>query len=217
MIFSRKLARLVTEGRKTQTRRKVKEHETSCRYKVGRHYALQVPAPKSSKARAVTREGPRLEIVDTRSELLANLTLEDAQAEGFKTREDFFDYWRELHGPNADLDVEVWVITFALFFDAPRFLHVNSSRGYTSNARDALPDEPEAVDAETQEAINKQNLHHYNVVHAADLAKREARTIAAQLREARAIAIKKGIDISPDVEALKDQIAELQEKVRLAA
>jgi hypothetical protein len=217
VIFSRKLARLVTQGRKTQTRRKVKEDETSCRYKVGRHYALQVPAPKGSKKRAVTREGPRLKILDTRSELVCDITLEDAQAEGFKTREDFFDYWRELYGPKADLEVEVWVITFALFVDAPRFLHVDSSRGYTSNNRDALPDEPEAVDTETQEAITEQGLHHYNIVHAADVAKREVRTITAQLQEARAIAIKKGIDISPDVEALKKQVADLQERVRLAA
>lgn len=145
MIFSPKLARLIIAGRKTQTRRKVKDDEAACRYKSGRHYALQVPAPKGSRARALTKDGYRLEVLDTRCEMVGEISFEDARAEGFKSREEFFDYWRLLYGPRADLEQFVWAISFRLFGDPPNFLHVDSSHGYTSNHRDALPDEPEAV------------------------------------------------------------------------
>ncbi len=49
-------------------------------------------------------------------------------------------------------DRPVWAIRFQRDTSyRPRFMHRLSERGYTSNERDAVPDEPEAVDAATQE------------------------------------------------------------------
>ncbi|PTL55734.1 hypothetical protein [Paraconexibacter algicola] len=47
-------------------------------------------------------------------------------------------------------DQRVWIVRFRLL-DAPRLLASDSSHGYTTRARDALPDEPEAVDDATLE------------------------------------------------------------------
>jgi hypothetical protein len=47
-------------------------------------------------------------------------------------------------------DPPVWAIRFELDTrHVPRLVHRQSERGYTSNERDALPDEPEAIDAAT--------------------------------------------------------------------
>lgn len=217
MIFSAKLARLVIEGKKTQTRRRIKPGEDYCRYKAGRDYAVQVPAPKDSKARARTKEGVRIEVLDVRSEPLSGITYEDALAEGFKSREEFFDYWCHLYGERADLGELVWVIAFKAQLDIDRYLHVDSSRGYTNRRRDGLPDEPPAVDEETQERITENSLHTYNLVHAEQLAKRDIRSLGEKLQRARADAAKKGIDISPDVERIKAEVEQLRQKIGEAA
>ena len=52
-------------------------------------------------------------------------------------------------------DREVWAVFFELDRShQPRYLHRQSERGYTTNPHDAVPDEPEAVDAATQVRIS---------------------------------------------------------------
>lgn len=88
MIFQPALVRKILAGRKTMTRRPVGP-ETSCSYKPGHTYALQ-------PGRGRSRVGQLL-IKDVRAERLEEITFTDAQAEGFRTRVDFLDYWRALY------------------------------------------------------------------------------------------------------------------------
>lgn len=109
MIFRPELAEKVLSGEKTETRRIVKEGETSeaCRYVPGRDYAVQ----PGRRRRAIGR----IAITDVRREKLGEITHEGALREGFSTVRAFLDYWRRLHGPaSLDPEQEVWVINFEL-------------------------------------------------------------------------------------------------------
>lgn len=121
MIFGPEMIEKVLSGKKTETRRPVKPGETECRYKVdggpGGSYAVQ---PGRGK-----HELGRIEVFYTRRERLRDIDKWGAIAEGFTGEaltsaarispvEQFFLYWKRLHGEPADVDREVWVIGFEL-------------------------------------------------------------------------------------------------------
>jgi uncharacterized protein YhfF len=115
LIFTTQMAKLIGAGRKSQTRRVVKPGETECRYKPGHSYALQVGRGKPATS--------RITVTEVRRERLGDIDLRDVKREGFRTTDDFRDYWRALHG-RYDPDTTVWVISFQRgdHADRPRFL-----------------------------------------------------------------------------------------------
>lgn len=84
---------------------------------------------------------------------------------------------------------------------------------YTRDAGRGVSGAGEAVDPETQERITAEGLRNYNLVHRAEVAKREIRSLTATLKRARGEALKKNIDITPEVERIKAEVAALQRKV----
>ena len=88
MIFRPQLARAVIDGRKTQTRRPVKGDQP-CRYLVGHDYAVQPGYGKPAIG--------RVQILDVREERAGDISHYDARAEGFRTTDDFKEYWVRLH------------------------------------------------------------------------------------------------------------------------
>jgi hypothetical protein len=84
---------------------------------------------------------------------------------------------------------------------------------YTRDAGRGVPGAGEAVDLETQEKISAEGLRNYNLVHQAEVAKREIRSLTATLKRVRGEALKKGIDITPEVERIKAEVAALKSKV----
>ena len=145
MIFRPELAKLILQGKKTQTRRPMKQ--ATCRYQAGKSYALQ---PGRGKLAA-----GRITITEVRQEFLGDLSLKDAKREGFVTTDEFFDYWRGLYG-SANPVLRVWVISFQLGdrTDVPRLLAPTAGgfRGdYTSLPYRAMRDAGEALsDAELE-------------------------------------------------------------------
>lgn len=117
MIFAHTLEKVLC-GQKQQTRRLIKSGEkfeknryiikTNQRilYEVGKTYAVQPNRGKKSVARIL--------ITGIRQESVASITHTDAIAEGFRSREDFLNTWRAIHGQDADLSREVWVFEFEL-------------------------------------------------------------------------------------------------------
>ena len=203
MIFKPVLARAVAAGRKTQTRRPVRPGEKTCRYREGRTYAVQPGRGKPGLA--------RIRILHTELQQLGDLTYQDAKAEGFRTRDDFYAYWTDLYNiSEPDLAQPVWAIRFQVDTDPPRLLHKDSSRGYTSDPRLAIRDEPEAIGE-----ADLRRLH--SARHAAEQQHRQERSIAARLREAQARARRNGVDISPELAALERQLAAIRAKLGDAA
>ena len=120
MIFQYTLD-LLLSGRKTQTCRIAKPNENAVRasdgsivavtlrghdkYRVGKTYAVQPARAKPAVA--------RIGLVGIEHKRISEVTLQEAQAEGYATREAFFEVWRNIHG-DANADADVWVLTFEL-------------------------------------------------------------------------------------------------------
>lgn len=123
MIFSHTLD-LVLSGKKSQTRRIKKPNEyfvhigrlrrvaaktkTSSRtvYEVGLIYAVQPGRAKKAVA--------HIRMTGIREEAVGEISEADAIAEGFESREAFFETWRSIHGAKADMQQRVWVLEFEL-------------------------------------------------------------------------------------------------------
>lgn len=137
MIFKPELAKLILQGKKTQTRRVVKYTERGktieCRYRAGCVYAVQPGRGSASLG--------RLTVTEVREECLGDLSLPDARREGFRTRTEFVDYWTVLHG-TYDPSLKVWVISFVKgdATDTPRLLRGGAPQAPICHAPVKLPD-----------------------------------------------------------------------------
>lgn len=155
MIFKPELAKKVAAGSKTMTRRPVKDGEQECRYRAGRVYGVQLGRGKSTSFPITITEEPR-------REALAAITFKEARREGFRTREEFIDYWTELYG-DFDPDQEVWVISFVKgdATDRPHLLAARSGTPmgeYTDNPSRAMKGEPEAISTPVAEHYAKRAI-----------------------------------------------------------
>lgn len=91
MIFQPDFAQLVLAGRKTQTRRRLTaENAESCRYKVGRTYAVQDGRGRPALG--------RIRILSAVPVLVDQLSHEDAIAEGFENPNLFWQWWTRRYG-----------------------------------------------------------------------------------------------------------------------
>lgn len=168
MIFSARLSRLVLAGKKTQTRRPVRPHHSEHHFRVGQSVAVQPGRGQKAVGRIL--------LTDVVRQAVTEISLVDAVREGFRGTADFARTWlalydtayREALEHATDPEVldrftarfaghEVWVLTFELDDSAaPRLLHRHSERGYTSSPRDAVEEEPEAIDEAIQHRITQQ-------------------------------------------------------------
>ena len=120
MIFQYTLD-LLLSGRKTQTCRIAKPSETAVRasdgtieavtlkgrdkYRVGKTYAVQPSRNESAVA--------RIRLISLERKNVADITLTEAQAEGYTSREEFLAVWVSIHG-EKNANAEVWVLKFEL-------------------------------------------------------------------------------------------------------
>lgn len=149
MIFPPKHAHLVASGRKTQSRRPAKGPLPT--YKVGKTYTVTTGMGKPAVG--------HIQIIAAELQTLGNLSYQEAKAEGFKSRDEFFDYWRETYG-NADPVLEVWAYAFIPATER-RYMakrpgqgeRMGDTRDYVSRPHMSLRDEPEVVPAEYQEQL----------------------------------------------------------------
>ena len=75
------------------------------KWKVGQTYAVQKGRAKSEIA--------RIRITRIRSEPVSEISSADAKAEGWATKQEFFDSWQEINGKNS-LNHQVWALDFEL-------------------------------------------------------------------------------------------------------
>lgn len=118
---------LVLSGRKTRTSRLVKPGDAAVpgadgsieavtlngrdKYRVGKTYAVQPGRGKPAVA--------RIRLLSIERKVVAKATNEDAKAEGYDSREAFFETWRSIHGADK-LSADVWMLTFELVGDATK-------------------------------------------------------------------------------------------------
>lgn len=165
--------RLVAEGKKSQicvpANRKVDNLRPGSSHVVGK------------ELRVILLKAPRFGHADA-------ITFDEARAEGWRTRDEFLEDWRERFGEAR----ECWVLEVAVDrAHRPRLLHRDSSHGYTQNAHQALGQEPEAVDKSVQERFSADADEKGKALRAERHAENERRYAEAK---ARALAI--GADIT---------------------
>jgi hypothetical protein len=111
MNFRPELAEAVVLGEKTETRRVLSTNPRSpwyshgCGFKVGKDYAV---CPGRGKAAI-----GRIKIEKTFQQLLGEIDLKSAIAEGVESVEDYFALFERING-HLDKQLRVWVIRFSL-------------------------------------------------------------------------------------------------------
>jgi len=196
MIFEPAHARMVLAGTKTQTRRRVRPGETECRYRLGSTYAVQHDRQRPSTGRLV--------VVAVARQQLGDITLRDAKAEGFRTRQAFLAFWAGLF-PTMTLDDAVWALVIAPDRDPVRMLHRDSTRGYTTRRRVALPDEPEAVDHDTQARYSAEGFERHQ-------ARRDGTPLSGRLGAALTGAEAAGVDVTRETLAIRRRVEAIERK-----
>ena len=123
MLFQHTLD-LLLSGRKTQTCRIAKPGEVAVpgqkrqieavvangrdKYRVGKSYAVQPARGKPAVA--------RIRLLAIARKNIADADDADATAEGYATRDEFLEVWRQIHGASK-LHADVWVLKFELVVD----------------------------------------------------------------------------------------------------
>lgn len=232
MIFRPELVKLIQRGAKTATRRKTKPGEDQCRYKPGASVAV---CPGRGKAHV-----DRIEILTVGRQLVGELTLLDALAEGFKTRADFMDYWMRLYDqgytkahedrPDDALILErfserhslipVWVITFCLdtrerpVFLTPAARPHGSELGYTENRHHAMPGEPEALPPSKRQLDTSREIHAAFKKGLDHDTLTEYRSLEGRLGILRQLAADRGVDVRSDLRVITGRMDAIEKRIR---
>lgn len=251
MILEPAHLRKVLAGSVTQVRRRA-AGDAPCRYVAGRDYPLerlkyQSELDELERARA-GRPGfrmpriavARIVVTGVRGGPAGEVTLADANREGFRTTDDLRAHWVARHDRRwlAELgrepepielvarfherhaDTPTWAIAFELdHAEQPRLLASNSARGYVerrydgSGRRIALADEPEAVDEQTQERLSAEAHERRRAFFAERAAERRGLPLELRLRAARDRAARQRVDVSGDLRVIAARIADIERKL----
>lgn len=195
-------------------------------YEVHDELVIRKNAKNKRRGRSDLQDDPTMfviEITDVIERPLVDLGGADDPAQdlltvnraGFKTVEDFYREWL---GRRRELVAGLQVKLYAYQIQADAlYLHKRPHRGYTRNPAHAVPDEPQVVDREDLDRFAADAHDRYATEHADELAKREAKSLANQLREAHARAALKGVDVTPEIQAIRQQLDQIRSKLGTAA
>jgi len=210
VIFPARHAHLVVSGKKTQSRRPRKPEHVRSPMRAGKSYAVSSGLGKPSIG--------RIEILAAIEQELGDITFEDARAEGFKTRDDFFSWWRSYYG-NADPSLPVWTYVFQTTTER-RYLakrpgqgeRMGETRDYVSRPHMSLQDEPEVVPAEYQAKLAEQSRERWDTHMKDSLAEIDEMPLEARLKRLRGIQANGG-DISRHLRAIESRIEAAEKKI----
>lgn len=213
MIFQPELVKQIRKGKKTMTRRPVKRGklgEVKQNYVADRSYAVQ---PGRGQ-----RETCRITVLETRRERLGDITHDDAKAEGFKTTQEFFDYWQALYG-SVDHEQQVWAIRFRLGEpERPLFLAGQTQQSdYTFEKAKAPKGEPEVTDDETTARFVEDARLKAEQDKTLRKKQLSAQDLTDRLAAIRAQAAAQGIDIRRQEASIIQRIEAMERKVRRKA
>ncbi len=207
IIFKPELVLLIQQGRKTMTRRPM---NGECRYRVGHTYAVQ-----SGRGRPASL---RITIMDVRQERLDDISWRDAKREGFRTTQEFKDYWTTLYG-RYDPEQSVWAIAFLKgdHTDQPRLLKARPGPpegDYTSIPARAIHGEGECVPAAVTERYARDASDRPKAEQREKWREQRARLLAV-LAELRTHALDR--DVEKNLRVIERQVRSLDSKLRSVA
>lgn len=151
-----------------------------------------------------------IEISDIQTTQLFELDLKTVRSTGHRTLEDFYLDW--LSRRQQALNVDVSLYTFEILADV-RYLHERVHRGYTRDPLQApINDREPTLTADELNDLVADSHARYQADHAEELQRREAKSLANQLREATARATLRGVDVSPEMNAIRQQLDQIRNK-----
>lgn len=134
---------------------------------------------------------------------------------GIPTLEEFYREWL-LRRRVMAVGLTVRLYEFEIAADAI-YLHQRPHRGYTRNPANAVPNEPQAIEPTVLNQYAADARERYDAEHADEIAKRQGRSLANQLKEARGRAALQGIDVTPEITEIQRQIDQMRSKAGAAA
>lgn len=155
-----------------------------------------------------------VEIADVDERRLLDLDLATLSLAGFEDFEDFYVEWLRRRR-DLVLNLEVKLYTFEIV--NALYLDQRVHRGYTRNPAHAVPDEPPVVDPAQLERYADDARERFETEHADEIAKRAAASRARRLKELQAIAVRQGIDIGGEVQAVDTVLELIESKLGAAA
>lgn len=216
MRFRAEFIGAIRRGEKTQARRPYTGRDP--RFYAGQYRVIErtwdervvgADDTVSYQPQRQTLDGEYVLIEHVARQRLETLTAHDAAAEGFPTREAFFELWDALYG--GELEGWVWVLIFRYATDAPSFLARQQGLidppQYVQSQERAI-DDLEAPNMAEIAAINNRINRRRN---RADRKTAQATLAACSTPEARtaalyALAREHGIDVRSDVRALERRV-----------
>jgi hypothetical protein len=214
MILEPSHIRLIASGKKTEIRER---NITGPRppYKVGDLFGVKSAYRKPKRF--------DVEVLEVDAQLLGDVTYREAVAEGYRTRDELWDWWKE-NDPAFNLNLEVWVYRIRIYGDHPRLLVPSSSprgteKGYTTQPGRAMFDsgnlesEPEALSDEQHRKLQGWR----SAVH--DIARVEPLLTSADRIQQELDSMKQNLQTAPDravsksLRAVEHHMAALQRRL----
>lgn len=205
MILDVALCRAALRGAKTQIRRPVRRGETWAS-RVGRLIPIHPGYGEPMAGRVL--------LTDVRREHLRDVTVDGAQAEGFKTVEEFRAAWCERWGTWVP-ERQVWVLV----------IRPHAESGFLTPATGRRRDQSDYTHTgdplDAGEVVDYAALERYATD--AAMARREehlrrrARSLARRVREETLALGRAGVDVTQELDAIEAQLAAMERKRGMAA
>lgn len=227
MIFGDELAWRIMEGATTELRRPVDAQAPDREpYKVGRRYPVQYRRKRTHEdglgdgSDLVLVTIGQVEVVQQERSTLDAMTNKDAKRSRYRSLAAFRLAWEEAHG-TWDPEAPVWVVSIepATQADKPLFLArpvLGKSGDYTRNPKRAI-DEAEVLDDVALRQFAEEARRRAEILQAERIAETRARSLAKRVREEALASGRAGVDVSAELDAIADQVAEIERKREQAA
>lgn len=229
LIVSPGFAKRIAKGEITQHRLHApRDPDAECRFKVGEIYPvaymevhphLGYRRDKPSVPRRKSNTICRVRVERVFRQRLGEASHQDARASGYKDPRAMLEQWAVTHQLKRPSRKEVFVVTFKLEPWAPaEMMASDSSHAYTQSANHAL-------DSDKSEVVHPHLLREHwaedaetrhKAAQGVDHDRKRSRQLRDEIRRTAEEAARKGVDISPELEAMKRELAKIRARLEAA-
>lgn len=229
LIVSAAFAKRIGKGEITQHRLHApRDPDAECRFKVGevysvahmqihRHLGYRRDKPSVPRRKAAPICHVRVERVFRQR--LGDASHQDARSSGFADPRAMLEHWASAHRLKRPGRKEVWVVVLKLeTWASAEMMASDSSHAYTQSADHALAsDKSEVVRPHLlREHWSEDAQARHKAARGVDDDRKRSRQLRDEIRRTAEEAARKGVDISPELEAMKRELAKIKQRLEAA-